>query len=424
MKIFKNVLWLIFDKLLILTLNLIVTVDVANFFGTYEYGVYQYAVSIIAVLEMIVTLTDARVVKKKYMSYNMSDVVLNTTLSRVFHSFIAMVIGIVILLMSKESNTFKFVFAILLLNMILANLRFGMTNRFDYILQSKKVVIAADISLCVSALLQLLIVRKGGTIIHIAEVALLSSFINILIIIIQYRRAFRDDNRGHINIRLLKEMVKESLPLALAASCAIIYAKCDSLMIGSLLTMNEVGVYSISLKMINVVEMANAPIRESCYPKLIELYSKNRDEYEKFYLKITSIMTWIFILGVLFSFIVLPYLMLFLRPEYGEAFSIYKIYVLGTFFTYNAALRSGHYTIIEKGRLLVYSQATSMIVNVILNFILIDKTGVYGAAIATAVTQFISLFVINAFCGKDGRQVLKWQVMALNPKYIFQKREV
>ena len=45
-KILSNTLWMIFDKVFLLVLNLIVTVKIANYFGVVEYGNYQYAVDL------------------------------------------------------------------------------------------------------------------------------------------------------------------------------------------------------------------------------------------------------------------------------------------------------------------------------------------------------------------------------------------
>ena len=54
-------------------------------------------------------------------------------------------------------------------------------------------------------------------------------------------------------------------------------------------------------------------------------------------------------------------------------------------------------------------------INIVLNTVLIKNYGIYGAAAATAITQFLSLTVSNLFFKKDGREVFKWQIMALNP---------
>lgn len=418
-RVLSNTLWMMFDKVFVLVLNLFVTVKIANYFGKVEYGNYQYAVNIVAILEILVTFVDGRVVKKRYINTDPDSLVFNATICRVIFSAISALAGLIYIIIAGRGLQFSIMFAVLLLNSILTNLRFGMANRFEYLLKSKKAVIAADIATLLSSVLQLIAVHFNCSITMISVIAVIASMVNIAIVALQYRREFNNPKRNHLEPKLVKELIVESLPLAIAASCATIYTRCDSVMLGSLLTTAEVGIYSISVKLISVVQIAIAPIRESVYPKLIALYSTNKKEYEKRYIQISSLLTWIYIIGVFLSFVILPYAFHFLNAEYLEAFPVYKIQVIGTFFMYNAALRAGHYTLINKGSILTYSQLISVIVNIILNFIGIQMFGMYGAALATSVTQCLSLWVSNLVFGEDGREVFRWQIKALNPLRMF-----
>lgn len=186
-----------------------------------------------------------------------------------------------------------------------------------------------------------------------------------------------------------------------------------------MLTTAEVGIYSVSVSLINVVQIAISPIRESVYPKMISLYENDRREYQRRYIQISSVLTWIYIVGVVFSLFILPFLFRFLNEEYAKAFSVYRLHVLGTFFMYNAALREGHFTLNGHGSILTYSQFISVIANVVMNLVGIRLWGIYGAAIATVITQAASLMFSNLFFKKEGWEVFRWQIKALNPVHIF-----
>jgi O-antigen/teichoic acid export membrane protein len=421
-KILANTGWMLFDKVFILILNLIVTVRIANYYGTLGYGTYQYAVSVVALFEVFVTFVDARVVKKRYTSENPEELVWNTTITRMLFSVASLLGGIIYLLFSGEKGDYCAIFLVLLINAIIINLRFGMQNRYEYLLKSRKVIIASNIALTIGGALQLLAVSLHLSILVIAVITVFSSFLSLTIVYIQYRKDFGKLIQGKYKKDIVFGLVRESLPLAIAASCAIIYSRCDSIMIGNMLSKEQVGIYAIAVKLISVVQIGIAPVRESVYPKMIQLYETDRKQYEQRYIQITSILTWIYIIGVLASFVVLPYAFRYLKPEYAEAFPIYQVYVMGAFFMYNAGLRAGHYTLINRGNILMYSQIISVILNVILNYMLINTIGVFGAAIATGITQGISLMVSNLFFGETGREVFKWQIRGLNPLYIIKKR--
>ena len=52
------------------------------------------------------------------------------------------------ILINKGSHEFSLMFGILLFNSVITSLRFGMANRFEYLLKSREVVIAASYSSC------------------------------------------------------------------------------------------------------------------------------------------------------------------------------------------------------------------------------------------------------------------------------------
>lgn len=420
-KILSNTGWMLFDKVFILLLNLVVTVKIANHYGTSVYGTYEYAVSVVAIFEILVTLVDARVVKKRYETEDPNELVWNATITRLLFAFVSLVGGLVYLAFSNENGEYCLIFPILLVNAVILSLRFGMQNRYEYLLQSRKVIIASNIALTTGGLLQLFAVSMRLPIYVIAIITAISSFLSLVIVYVQYRNDFGRLIKGHYQKELMNRLIVESLPLAIASSCAIIYSRCDSIMVGNMLSKEDVGIYSIAVKLIIAVQIGIVPIRESVYPDLIQLYRNNREKYKKRYIQVTSILTWTYIIGVLFSFLILPYAFHLLRPEYENAFPIYKVYVISALFMYNAGLRAGHYTLINRGTILMYTQIISVVINVILNYFLIHIIGVFGAALATCITQFVSLMISNLFFGQDGLEVFAWQLKGFNPVYILKK---
>ena len=418
-KILSNTAWMVFDKVFLLVLSLFVSVKIANHYGALGYGSYQYAVSIVAVFEILTTFVDGRVVKKKYLDHDPETVVLTGTMARILLSVFSILMGIVFILIYRDGPEFTVIFMLLLINMALGSIKFGMANRFEYLMKSKKVVIASDLAALTASVLQLIAVQYSWPLTALALIALTSTLISFFIIWIQYKAEFGRLKPELLDKDLLKHMLKESFPLGIAGSCGVIYTRCDSIMLGAMMTSAEVGIYSISVSLINIVQIAIAPIRESVFPMLLHLYDSDRKQYAERYIQISSILTWVYIAGVAFSFVILPYAFRFLNEEYAQAFPVYRLHVLGTFFMYNAALRAGHFTVINRSSILTWSQIVSVIANVVMNFFMIQIWGMYGAALATVITQAVSLMFINLFFQKEGREVFMWQVKALNPLCIF-----
>jgi O-antigen/teichoic acid export membrane protein len=419
----KNISWLVFDKVFVLLVGLIVLVRIANYYGPNEYGLYQYALSINTLLGTIVLLADGRVIKKRYTKGNEGHIVYNTTITKVLLSIISLFIGIMILKMLGREIKFNIIYILLLINNIVINLGFGFQSYFEYQLKSRNVVIASNIATIISSILQLLAISLDFSIIVIVFIIFVSSFIKLVILYIQFKNNYNFRIKTSIDLEIVYDIIKESIPLAIAAAASAIYHRIDQVMIGSMLGVSEVGIYSISNNMISVVGIAITPLQVSIFPKMIDWYNSNRELYYKRYQAITSLSTWIYIIGTILALLLAPLLFTrFLNDNYIKSLSVFRLHVLGTFFSYNAVLRSSHFTLTGNTHVMMISQVISVCLNIFLNYILIPCLGVYGAALATVCTEFMSLFFLNVVF-KDGKEVFWLQLKGLNPFNILKLKD-
>ncbi len=411
-----NIGWLLVDRFSLMAFNLVTIFLVANHYGAIEYGYYQYATSIVIILDVAVQLLDGRVVKMQYGHGNDAAIVFNMTIGKAILSAATLFMGIIVAFASSKGLTFSIILAVLLLDSILKNLRFGMENRFEYSLLSKKVVIATDIGLIINLVFQFLTVKTQLPITVIAYIQALSTAISLFVLKYQYVIYFgRKRTPNLIDTNLIRRVFVDSLPLAIAGAAAVIYTRSDTVMLGLMLSSKEVGIYSIAARFISALQLLIIPIHTTVFVKMIDYYGN--EEYEKKYISVTSLCTWICIVGVLLSFVVIPKIFVYIKPEFLPAIESYKILTIGSIFAYNAILRSGHFTLTGNGSILMITQIVTVVLNIILNWSLIPIWGMNGAAIATAVSQFVSLFISNFFF-KDARFVLKAQIKGFNPLYL------
>lgn len=417
-KIISNIGWLVFEKVFALLIGLFVIIRISNYYGPSEYGMYQYALSIVTLLGVVVLFLDSRVVKKRYNGLNDGHIIFNITVAKVFLSIILFILGLGILLVSRKGTTFNVIFLLLLVNNIVINLGFGIQNYFEYQLKSRNIVIAANIAITISCIFQLVSIRLDFPIIAIVIILLISSVIKLAILILQFRSSYTIKPDYAVDKRLIASIIRESVPLAIAATAFMIYSRIDQVMIGEMLNVTQVGIYAISTKMIGVMAIAIGPVQVSIFPKMIDEYNNDRALYYKRYQALTSLMTWIYIIGAIVVFLIAP--MLFDRlftKAYANSLYVFKIQAVGTLFMYNAILRSSYYTLNKNTKVMMISQIIAVIINVILNYTLIPLMGIQGAAIATVITQFCSLFFLNIFF-KEGKKVFWLQCKGFNPLYI------
>ena len=98
------------------------------------------------------------------------------------------------------------------------------------------------------------------------------------------------------------------------------------------------------------------------------------------------------------------------------AIPTYTILTISVFFKANGALQTSHVTIKNITKKIFYKTFSGIIINIILNYIFINKYVVIGAALSTSITHFLTLFVLDFFI-KEYREQAWIQLKSLNPFY-------
>ena len=193
----------------------------------------------------------------------------------------------------------------------------------------------------------------------------------------------------------LKMVLKYGWPFIFSSLCAWLYTGSDKLMIEMFSSKAELGIYASALSIIGIFSVITNTFNTVWAPMAVEEYEKDSSNKE-FFIKAADYVTIVvFAAGaavILFKDIIV-YL---LGPEYREAvflipfLSLYPVlYTISesTVYGINFAKKT-HWHIIVTG--------SCGLVNVVLNYFLINAIGSLGAAIATGITYTLLLVLRTA----------------------------
>lgn len=198
-----------------------------------------------------------------------------------------------------------------------------------------------------------------------------------------------------IRTDILKKTLKYSLPLVPSLMSSWVINMSDRIFIEQHYSgFREVGLYSVAYKIGQVVQlfatamlMAYNPLfyslanqAEPDRPKITKLHNDN----------IKALLTICFV-AALFSN---DFICIFLTPEYASTTHIVPIVIMGYFFIQMIGLQNLAFYQTKKTVYLMVISCIAAVINIGLNFLLIGKYGMEGAAFATMFTQMI-FFVIT-----------------------------
>lgn len=423
-KIVNNIGWLIFDKVFILLLQFFVGVKIANYYGATLFGQYSYAISLVAFSNIFFELINSRVLKKYYTKENFNILVFNTNFFKNSIAIILFFIPIIYKFFYKIDDTLFCLLLLLCLDNVLMTATSGIENFFEYKLEAKRIVISNNIVKIISYFLQYICMILNKGIIFIAIVRCIGSLIRVIILKYQYNSSYlgKLENKSvKLDIKLIVKIIDESKYLWFSFVSFLIYTQTDRLMINHYLGVEEVGVYTIGMQLSNILAILIGPIQNSLFPKFLELYRNDYQKYYNFYKLTNTIITQFYLIITLISIIVVKYTFKYVySSQYDGAILIYSILAFSVFIKANGTLQTSHMTIKNITKKSFYKTLVSLILNIILNILLIPKYGINGAAIATLITQFIALFLIDFFIKEYQEQAII-QLKSLNLIYLIKE---
>lgn len=413
-KVITNIGWLVTDKFLILFLQFIVGVKVANYYGREIYGEYSYAMTIVVFSTIILEIMNPRVIKGFY-DENFNKIVSVVTTFRNILAIGIFLLTIITFPLFKENLSFYFMLVLLTFDNVLLTTTMGIENYFEYKLLSKNMVISNNIVKVISYILQYMGIVLGFSILIIPIIRVFGSFLRSLILKKFYYKIFKEKVKFLLDKNIAEKIIKDSYYLWISFIAFIVYTQIDKIMIGRMLGIDDVGIYSIAIQLSGVLAILIPPFQNSIYPKMMELYRKDYESYKALYLKVNTIFTQIYLFISILSIIVVKYLFPYVyNKEYTPAILCYGILTISVFFKANGALQTGHMTLKKITKKSFYKTVFGVILNVTLNLILIPKYGIYGSAIATSVTQVFTIFIVDYFI-KEYREQFFIQLKSFNP---------
>lgn len=420
-KILKNICWLLFDKIFILILQFFIGVKVANYYGSESFGIYNYAVTIVTFSNIFFELFNNRVIKKYFTNNKFNFIVFNVNF---FRNILAIFLFVITMILGKYTvtdNLFYYTLLLLCLDNILLVSTSGIENYFEYKLNSKNIVLINNFVKLISYLGQYIGIILNFSIIVVPITRCFGSIIRIIVLNYFYKKTYlnKEKIREKVDISLIKNIIKDSFYLWITYVAFIIYTQIDKVMLGKILGVKEVGVYSIAIQLTQFLGILIFPIQTSLFPKMLELYkNSNEEEYRKFYLLSNNMITQLYIFGYFISILCVKFLFLkIFSIEYIEVIELYNILGIVVVFKANGALQTGHMTIKNITKKSIYKTFLGLIINIILNSFLIRKYGMSGAATATLISQMTALFIVDFFI-KEYKEQAFIQLKSFNSIYL------
>jgi O-antigen/teichoic acid export membrane protein len=389
----SNTGWQFADNILRMVVGLVIGIWIARYLGPEKFGFFSYALAFVALFSPIASLgLDDIAVRNLVRDPAHKEETLGTAfvlkLLGGAVSFIA-ALGTIYMLRAADDLSHW------LVGVIALGAVFQAFNTIEFWFKSqvqvKFTIFANNTAFLICSAIKVVLILTEASLISFAWVSMLEVMIGSAGLVVVYI------SRGH-HLRdwksspaMAKTLLKDSWPLIFSCIAIMIYLRIDQVMLGEMAGAEEVGVYSVAVRLAEVWYFIPSAIYWSVLPSIVEAKAENEalfyDRLQKYY-NLMALIAYVIAVPVTFlgGWLV--------TTLFGEAYSragmMLAILIWANLFTYLEIARSAFFTAMNWNRVYMVTLFLGAILNVVLNLALIPQYGGLGAVISSCIAYWFA----------------------------------
>lgn len=394
----KNASWIIFGRVIQMLISLVVGLMTARHLGPSNYGLINYAGAYTAFFMAFCTLGINSVLVKEFVD-NPNDegtIIGSTLVMRGISSLLSA--GIIVCfvgVLDADEPTTIFVTVLCSISLI-----FHIFEVFNYWFQSKlrsKVTAMTTLTAyIITSVYKIILLICGKSVEWFAFATSLDYICIGVLLFTCYKK--QGGGRLEFSTRVCRRILGRSVHFILPSLMVSIYGYADKFMLKHMMSEADVGYYSTAAAVCSMWCFVLSAIIDSMNPVIMQAFNEDKVKFERLN-KVLYCIVFYLAAFVSIAFTVLGELVIFIL--YGEAFlpaaAPLKVITWYTAFSYLGVARNSWIVCENKQKYLKYIYISAALSNMVLNFIFIPMWGAVGAAVASLITQIITVMIVPFF---------------------------
>ncbi|EKO3409701.1 flippase [Vibrio fluvialis] len=407
-----NLFWLCLEQGGRILSSFLITVLIVKHLGVEQFGSFSLALAILTTLGPLVGLGFDSILFKKFISKEDDT----TSLLQV-SCFLRLVVAALVIIVCTVINFVSSEPYLYVLNILVLGFIFDSFLAFkDYFLanlKNKFYTYSTLVSSVIQLVIVFLLVNDNASIGYFAWSYVIAKAIQSIVLFGAFYKVQGLVISPRWKKSLSLNLLKASYPMMFAASIGLLYSLQDQYFIKYFLGEYELGLYAVGIKFVLILVVLPTLISNVFYPSLVSKYHAGK--YVEYNNQLQAMYLLFFILGlILYSFLYFSSEMIVIKlfgDEFKDSVLIMQIYSLLLVVSFFQSLNN-KVLILNDLQSVIFKRATfALIINAVLNFIMIPKFGIKGAAYSTVMSEILVL--ISYSFRKDTRFIFYHQIKAI-----------
>lgn len=422
-KILANTFWLVSDRVIRMVVALLVGAWIARYLSPDNYGKLNNALAYVTLFGSFATLGfESILIRDIVKEPDNTNRLLGSGFYLRFIAGIATYIctALCIFLLKGEAGEAETRILVYIIGVGIIFQSFDVIDLyFQSQVKSKYTVFAKNSAFIIVSAIKVVMILMNASLTMLAIAWLLEMVLNAVGLIIVYHKKGFSVTAWNSNWPTMKYLLYQGFGFYIAYISTLLYMKVDQIMIGNMLNDREAGLFAASTKLYEIPFTLLLIIGSSVFPSLVNVYQIDIELFYKRLAQITGLITIGGLVVIILTWLFGSWgIVLIYGAAYTESYGILCIQIGGLYFLCLGALRSSFLSIISGQKILMISTVFAALFNLVANYYLIPAMGTKGAALATVITQFLSLVFINLLFAPTRRLfIIQVQAVLMIPAY-------
>lgn len=419
-RLVSNTSWIIGCKLAQNVLSFVISMMSARYLGPSNYGLINYATSIMAFVMPFVMMGLNNILVQELVSHREEEgQILGTTLLSCSVTALFGCLTAIVFVMVFNAGETETILVVALYSLILVAQAWEMLQYwFQSRLLSKYYGIVSLISYVVVSAYKIYLLATGKSVYWFAISYALDYGLIAALLYVCYRRL--GGQKLSFSFARLGKMVAKSRYYIISSLMVTFCVQTDKIMLKALIDDATTGFYSAATVCAGLTGFVFTAITDSFRPVVFQNKKNGEADFERSIKKLYCLVIYLSLAQcIAITVLAKPIILLTYGADYLPAVSTLRIAVWYSTFSYLGIIRNIWILAEEKQKYLWQINLAGAVANIVMNAVLIPSLGSDGAALASLLTQFI-MNVGMGFVLKPIRPNNRLLLAALDPRLLVQ----
>jgi PST family polysaccharide transporter len=392
-KLISNTVWMFADRFFRLFVAFFVSVWVARYLGPAQFGLYNYAFTIIGILTPFAKLgLDQILIRDLARDPSCKDETLGTAFAlKIIGGVVTAVLAVLAIYLLRPDNKLShWLVGIMAVGTIFQTSEI-ISFWFDSQTRAKYGIWARNLAYLFASLIKIVLILIRAPLIAFGWATLIEAILAAIALLIVYQTDGNFLKAWQYSFQRANKLLQDSWPLIFSSFAILIYMQIDQIMIGQMMGDREVGLYTVAVKLSEVWYFVPAVITSSVFPSVVKAKAVSEKLYYERFQKLFNILSVLaYATALLFTLSSNLLVTLLYGSHYAEVGPVIAVYVWAGLFVSLGLATSLWITTEGLMRFSPIISTAGAVINIVLNYFLIPKYGLIGATIATVISQFFA----------------------------------